>query len=53
VVIKEKEYGGLGIRSMRQLNLAFLMKLGWHLQAEPAALWVRLLKEKNTAKGEI
>jgi len=45
-VIKEKESGGLGIRSMRQLNSAFLMKLGWRLKTEPATLWTRLLREK-------
>jgi len=46
IVTKEKTCGGLGIRSMRQLNSAFLMKLGWRLHSEPSALWVRLIKEK-------
>jgi len=48
IFTKEKPQGDLGIRSMRQLNSAFLMKLGWKLHSEPAALWVRLLKEKYT-----
>ena len=46
VVTKENAQGGLGIRSMRHLNLAYLMKLGWRLQAEPSALWTKILKEK-------
>lgn len=46
VVTKEKIQGGLGVRSMRQLNSAFLMKLGWRLHTEPSTLWTRILKEK-------
>jgi len=45
-IIKEKTQGGLGIRSMRQLNSAFLTKLGWRLKTEPSMLWVRVLQEK-------
>ena len=45
-VIKEKAKGGLGIRSMRHLNSAFIMKLGWRLKTEPSALWVCILKKK-------
>jgi len=52
-VIKDKEAGGLGIRSMRQLNSAFLMKLGWRLKTEPATIWTRLLKEKYCRGREL
>ena len=45
-ITKEKAKGGLGIRSMRQLNSAFLMKLRWRLKTDPSALWVCILKEK-------
>jgi len=45
-IIREKAHGGLGIHSMRQLNSAYLMKLGWRLQTEPTTLWAHLLKEK-------
>lgn len=34
-VNKSKREGGLGIKSMRQVNSAFLAKLGWRLLAEP------------------
>ena len=52
-IIKEKAQGGLGIRSMRQLNSAFLMKLGWRVKTEPSALWVRILKEKYSRGREL
>jgi len=38
VITKDKDQGGLGIRSMRQLNSAFLMKLGWRLQTGSSTL---------------
>ena len=37
--------------SMRQLNSAYLMKLGWRLKSEPASLWARILKEKYGPRG--
>jgi len=43
---KGQRFRGLGIRFMRQLNSAYLMKLGWRLLTEPSTLWSRVLKEK-------
>lgn len=43
-VTKPKMEGGLGFRSMRQVNAAFLAKLGWRLLAEPDALWARVIR---------
>jgi len=31
---------------MRQLNLAYLMKLGWRMETEPNILWARVLRAK-------
>lgn len=45
-VSKNRDEGGLGIRSMRQANSAFLAKLGWRVLAEPQALWSRVLRVK-------
>lgn len=45
-VTKDKVDGGLGIRSMRQANVAFLTKLGWRVLAEPNTLWSRVLRHK-------
>jgi len=46
VVTKIKECGGLGLRSMRQVNTAFMMKLGWRLLTEQGSLWSRVLRSK-------
>ena len=46
VVTKNKECGGLGIRSMRHVNSAFMMKLGWRLLTEKESLWSRVLRSK-------
>ena len=48
-VSKQKGEGGLGIRSMRQANAAFLAKLGWRILTEPDALWARVLRSKYCA----
>lgn len=45
-VTKKKEFGGLGIRSMHEMNLAFLAKLGWRLVYDDASLWVRMFGSK-------
>jgi len=45
-VIQDKEHEGLGVLSMRQLNMAFLMKLNWRLKTQPHTLWARILQEK-------
>lgn len=39
-----KEFGGLGIKQAREINLALLCKWFWRLKQD--RLWVRLLKEK-------
>ncbi|XP_056698546.1 uncharacterized protein [Spinacia oleracea] len=38
--------GGLGIRRLKDWNLAFMAKLGWTILDKPDKLWVRILKEK-------
>ena len=53
VILKEKSKGGLGLRGMRQLNSAFLMKLGWRFLAEPSTLWTRVLREKYCQGREL
>jgi len=50
-VTKSLEEGGLGIRSMRSLNSAAMVKLGWRMMQEPEALWARVLKYKYSKKG--
>lgn len=43
---RPRDQGGLGIRSARQSNSAFLTKLGWRVLTEPNALWSRVLRAK-------
>jgi len=46
IVTKPKAFGGLGIHAMRQLNSAFLAKLGWRVLHEPDSFWARVLRAK-------
>ncbi|CAN1788506.1 LINE-1 retrotransposable element ORF2 protein, partial [Linum perenne] len=41
---RSKASGGLGFRSFKDFNTAFLAKLAWRILTNPEALWVRLLK---------
>ncbi|KAJ1443251.1 Reverse transcriptase zinc-binding domain [Sesbania bispinosa] len=45
-VCKPKQKGGLGFRSLRVLNEAYLLKLAWSLHSNPDAVWVKILKAK-------
>ncbi|CAN1811938.1 Putative ribonuclease H protein At1g65750 [Linum perenne] len=45
-VCKPKKLGGLGLRSARELNKAFLMKIAWNLISRPAELWSKVLITK-------
>ena len=46
IVTTTKEYGGLGIRNMRSMNIAFMAKLGWWLLTAKNELWVSILQTK-------
>ncbi|CAN1147835.1 Putative ribonuclease H protein At1g65750 [Linum perenne] len=41
-----KSKGGLGLRSARQLNQAYMMKLSFLFLAKPEELWVQVLQTK-------
>ena len=41
-----KDLGGLGIRKMREVNLALLSKLGWKLLCNTDSMWVAQLRGK-------
>ncbi|XP_059460221.1 uncharacterized protein LOC132189495 [Corylus avellana] len=41
-----KELGGLGIRKMREVNLALISKLGWKLLSNADSMWVAQLRGK-------
>ncbi|CAN1192031.1 Putative ribonuclease H protein At1g65750, partial [Linum perenne] len=45
-VCKPKCMGGFGLRSARELNEAFLMKIAWGVFSRPGDLWVKVLLTK-------
>ncbi|CAN1336983.1 Putative ribonuclease H protein At1g65750 [Linum perenne] len=45
-LIKLKYQGGLGLRKARELNQAYLMKLGWAILNNPGKIWVRVVTSK-------
>lgn len=45
---KPKEEGGLGLRNLRDMNLAFMVKLGWRLVSEEEGVWRQVLISKYT-----
>ena len=45
-VTRPKEFGGLGLRDMRQLNSASMSKFGWRTLTESESLWTRVLRHK-------
>ncbi|CAN1804498.1 Putative ribonuclease H protein At1g65750 [Linum perenne] len=51
-VCQPKAWGGLGIRSSKEMNLAFLMKLTWGMIKDKEALWVKVLKTKYLKQTE-
>lgn len=45
-ICSPKEEGGLAFRSLRMVNSAYMMKLGWELITKREALWVQVLRFK-------
>jgi ribonuclease HI len=41
-----KSFGGLGLRSSRDMNTAAMMKVGWSLSKKKDALWVKIVRAK-------
>jgi hypothetical protein len=50
-VYSSKEYGGLGVRRIREFNLALLGKWCWHLYDNQGGLWFKVLVAKNRIEG--
>ncbi|XP_061365687.1 uncharacterized protein LOC133308973 [Gastrolobium bilobum] len=48
-----KQLGGLGLRRMKDMNTAFLMKIGHNIMTKPEALWVRVLRCKYNVGGNL
>uniref|UniRef100_A0A151UFK2 Ribonuclease H protein At1g65750 family n=1 Tax=Cajanus cajan TaxID=3821 RepID=A0A151UFK2_CAJCA len=52
-VCQPKEHGGLGLRSMRNVNTAYMMKNCWSLITEPHKLWVQVVRSKYNCLDKI
>ncbi|CAN1771048.1 Putative ribonuclease H protein At1g65750 [Linum perenne] len=52
-VCKPKSLGGLGLRSARELNQAFLMKVAWGIISQLNELWVQTLVSKYLVRNEL
>ncbi|CAN1245063.1 Putative ribonuclease H protein At1g65750 [Linum grandiflorum] len=52
-VCRPKNQGGLGLRRAKELNDAYLIKLGWTLVSQPSVFWVRLLRAKYLKNGQL
>ncbi|CAN1147958.1 Putative ribonuclease H protein At1g65750 [Linum perenne] len=50
-VCRPKNMGSLVLRSTRELNLAFLMKVAWNIISRPEELWVKTLVSKYLVKN--
>ncbi|CAN1150946.1 Putative ribonuclease H protein At1g65750 [Linum perenne] len=45
-ICRSKDQGGLGFRKARELNDAYMMKLGWMILNDPDRLWVQIITNK-------
>jgi len=50
-VCRSKEVGGLGLRRIREFNLALLGKWGWTMLEDTESLWFRVLLERYGVEG--
>nr|KYP71696.1 Putative ribonuclease H protein At1g65750 family [Cajanus cajan] len=52
-ICRPKEAGGLGLRSMRNVNTTYMMKNCWNLIQDPHKLWVQVVRAKYKCKNGI
>ncbi|XP_019200030.1 PREDICTED: uncharacterized protein LOC109193611 [Ipomoea nil] len=45
-VTSNKDFGGLGIRRLEEMNISFLAKLGWRLMTEEDSFFARVFRTK-------
>ncbi|GAU10927.1 hypothetical protein TSUD_426970, partial [Trifolium subterraneum] len=50
-VCLRKEYGGLGVRQLREFNLALLGKWCWRMLVDREGLWFRVLAARYGVEG--
>lgn len=42
-IYRERELGGMGIKNLRDFNLALLWKWRWRMKVDKESLWYRVL----------
>ncbi|KAJ0628056.1 putative RNA-directed DNA polymerase [Helianthus annuus] len=52
-IVASKDFGGLGIGSIKDLNLALLLKWWWRLKMEPNQIWASVVKAIHGSKRKI
>ncbi|CAN1795223.1 Putative ribonuclease H protein At1g65750 [Linum perenne] len=50
-ICRPKDQGGLGLRSAREMNQAFILKVAWGLLKRPGELWARVLLSKYLSQS--
>ena len=51
-VCLSKEEGGLGVRRLREFNIALFGKWCWHMLVDKEGLWYRALKARYSEEGD-
>jgi hypothetical protein len=51
IMTKPKKCGGMGFRTLHDVNVACLMKLGWSLMINEQSLWGDVMKGKYGREG--
>lgn len=50
-ICQPKDYGGLGMRQLRDQNITFLLKLGYRVISDKEAFWARVVRSKYGLDG--
>ena len=50
-VCRSKEVGGLGVRRIREFNIALLGRWCWWLLVDTSSLWFRVLSSRYGVEG--
>jgi hypothetical protein len=52
-VSRDREEGGLGIRDLRMMNEALILKLVWHVASNSDRLWMKVMQVKYYKGGSL
>lgn len=52
-ITKPKKLGGLGLRNLKHMNEACILKLGWEIKFGEDTLWCEVIKGKYLRQSKI